>query len=129
MLKPIWNRRREIISMLIFLVGPKTENYGITHERKLWTHKMPMRKYFGHTKHPRDKILDPRNTHEKKIWTHEIHTRKNLDPQNTHEKKFWTHEIPTKARCYGGSRPTSPTMARDPRNSAHSFKMWSNHFM
>ena len=48
------------------------------------------------TKHPRGKILDPRNIHEKKFWTHEITMRKNLDPQR-----------------HGG------TMAQDPQNLAY----------
>ena len=40
-----------------------------------------MRKYFGHMKYPREKILDPRNTHEKKFGpTKEIPTRKNFKP-------------------------------------------------
>ena len=73
------------------------------------------------TKHPREKIFDPRNTYEKKVRTHEILTRSNLcsrntlekkilNARNTHEKKFrtsegtvapWheTHEI------HGGTRP------------------------
>ena len=57
-------------------------------------------------KYPREKLLDPRNTHEKKIETHEIPTKKILGP--------------TKGRWHGGTRPTRPTMARDPRNLAHS---------
>ena len=55
-------------------------------------------------------------------------TRKKVsDLQNLHEKKFWTYEIPTiknfgpaKSQWHDGSRPTRTTMARDPRNLAHS---------
>ena len=32
-----------------------------------------------------------------------------------------THELPKKARWYDGTRPTRPTMARDPLNLAHSY--------
>ena len=34
--------------------------------RKISTRKTfgPTRKYFGHTKHPQEKICDPQNTHE-----------------------------------------------------------------
>ena len=79
-----------------------------THEKKLWTHEIPTRKNLGPTKYPREKIWDPRD----KMW----------DPRNTHEKKFGTYEIPTKARWHNGTRPTRPTMARKPRNLAHSQK-------
>ena len=43
-----------------------------------------------------------------------------LDQRNIREKKFWTHEIPTKAR--DRTKTTRPTIARDPRNLAHSEK-------
>ena len=72
-----------------------------------------------------EKILYPQNIHEKKFWTHKIPTGKNFrrtkypwekisDPQKTHEKKFRTRKV----RWYDGTRPT---MARNPRNLAHSF--------
>ena len=88
--------------------------------------------------YPREKILNPRNTHDEKSWTHEIQPRKNRGhtkaskklgtTKYTHEKIFWTHEIPTRKsfeptkypRRHHGTRPTRPTMARDPRNLAHS---------
>ena len=55
------------------------------------TYKTSTRKTFGPTKIP---------------------TRNSLDPQYTHEKKLRTDE---------GTTPTTLTMARDPRNLAHSF--------
>ena len=69
--------------------------------------------------------MNLRNTHQKKFWTHEIPTGKDLgpikyprenilDPRDIHEKKFWTQEVPTKARWHNGTRPTKPTMVRDP---------------
>ena len=96
--------------------------------------KLPTRENFGPMKYPREKILDPPNIHEERLWTHETPTRKNLwptkypsenilDPRNTHEKNFWTHEIRTNARWHDGTRPTRPTIARDPRNLAHSQKL------
>ena len=59
------------------------------------------------TKHPREKVLEPRNIYEKKFWTHKIPTRKNLEPtkftqekilnpRNAHEKSFRIHEITTR---------------------------------
>ena len=86
------------------------------------TYKTYTRKYFGLTKYP-----------QKKLLTHKIPTRKKFDPWNSHEKKFWTHEIPTrknfgpsKTRWRDGARPTRPTMARGPRNLAHSiiYMIW-----
>ena len=58
------------------------------------------------TKYTREKISEPRNTHETKCGTHEIPTRKNYGL--------------TKAQWHDGTRPTIPTMVRDPRNLAHS---------
>ena len=55
----------------------------------LYIHEVP-------TKHPREIILEPRNTHVKKIWTHEIPAKKYLDPRNTHKKKFRTHDYEPK---------------------------------
>ena len=81
------------------------------------SHKIPSRKNIGPTKYPQEIILNPRNTQEKKLWTHEIPTRKNFGSTKYPWEKFWTHETPTKARRHCGTRPT---MARDPRNLAHS---------
>ena len=55
--------------MSLFLMRPTTENA-----------KLLTRENFGPTKHPLEKILNPRNTHDKKFRTHEIPTRKILDP-------------------------------------------------
>ena len=76
--------------------------------------------------------MNPQNTHEKKFGTHEIPTRRNWgptkyprekieDPQNTHWKKLMTHKLPMKAQWYDVTRPTRPTMARDPLNLANSY--------
>ena len=70
-----------------------------THEKKIGTYEIPIRKTLGPTKYPQEKMWDPRDTHEKKIGT---------------------HEIPTKAPWRNGTRPTRPTMAHKPRNSPHS---------
>ena len=81
------------------------------------------------TKHTREKILDPRKYPQEKTWTHEIPTKKSfrptkypwekpLDPRNTHEKNYG----PTKARWHDGTKPTRPTMAREPQNLARSIK-------
>ena len=51
----------------------------------LYIHKVP-------AKHPREKILDPRNTHEKKSGPMKYPQEKILDSPITHEKKFGTHE-------------------------------------
>ena len=94
-----------------------------THEKESWTQKIPTRKNLEPTKYPRKHILDSPNTQEKN----------NSNPRNTYDKKSWnihkkkieTHKIPTrknftpiKAWCHDGTRPT---MARGPRNLAHSF--------
>ena len=100
--------------MPLFLMRPTTENYEITHERKFWTHKIPMRKNLGPKKHPCEKNLNTPKIHVKKFGIHEIPTRRYfrptkspleniLDLQTTHEKKFWTHEISTKARWHNGT--------------------------
>lgn len=65
---------------------------------------MLTRKNSGPMKYPREQILDSLNTFAKKIWT---------------------HKIPTKARWHTGTRPSRPTMAHDPRNLAHLFKIKS----
>ena len=99
---------------------------------KYLNHEINYKKKNEPTKYSPEKNSDPRNIHEKKfqtheaptrkkVWTHEIPTRKILDPQNTHEKKFWTRKIPTNARWHDGTKPTRPTIKRDPRNLAHSF--------
>ena len=79
----------------LFPIRPTTENYEITHEKKFGTYEIPTRKNLGPMKYPREKILDPRNPYEKIFG-------------------------PTKARWHDGTRPTRLTMARDPRNLAHS---------
>ena len=94
-----------------------------------------MRKHFGPTKYPREKILDQRNTHEKKFRTHEIPTGKKLRPTKYPRQKFETHKIPTgkyfgptkyprgkfsDQRRHDGTRYTRTTMAQDSRNLAHS---------
>ena len=87
---------------------------------KYLTHVIPTRKNVGHTKCPRKKMLDPRNTHKKifgparKYFGPTKYPRENiLNLRNTHDKKFRTHEITTrknfgltKARWHGGKRPT-----------------------
>ena len=122
-----------------FLMQATTENLWIgklatktldprnTHEKKFWTHKTPTRKKFrptkkpttkkfGPTKYPWQKSLDLLNTYDKNFWTDKIPTRR-----NTQEKKFRTHKMPMKARWIDGTRPTRPTMTRDPRKLEHSF--------
>ena len=64
---------------------------------------LPTGENSGPTKYPREKIWDSRNTHEEIFWTHEIPTRKNFRPT-----KY--------PRWQDGTRPTRPTIARDPRN-------------
>ena len=83
------------------ILGPRN-----THEKKSLTRKIPMGENFGPTKYPREKILNPRNTYQKKFETHETLMRKIFGP--------------SKARRHGGTRPTRPKMAQDPRNLAHS---------
>ena len=67
-------------------------------------------------KYSQEKKSDPPNTHEKNF--------------GTHEKKFQTHETPrdnfrpTRARWHDGTKPMRPTIARDPRNLAHSILLW-----
>ena len=51
---------------------------------------------------------------------------KKLDPGNTHEKKFQSHEKPTKAQWHDGTRPTRPTMTRNPLNLVYSLKTNKN---
>ena len=63
----------------------------------LYIHEVP-------TKHPREKILVPRNIHEKKIRTHEISTRRNFGPTK------YPREKNSDPRRHGD------TMARDPRD-------------
>ena len=53
-----------------------------------------------------------------KSWTHEIPTSKKIETHEIPTRKIFG---PTKAQWHGGTRPTRPTMARDPRNLAHSF--------
>ena len=78
-------------------------------------------------KYARGNILDSQNSHKKKFLTHEILTRKNygpkkylweriLDPKSTLEKKGLDHR---KTQWHNKTRPTIPTMGRDPQNLAH----------
>ena len=76
---------------------------------------------------PATKILDPQSTHEKKIRIHNVPNRKTFGPISTHKKKFQTHKIPTRknseprtGRWQDGTGPIRLTMARYPRNLAHS---------
>ena len=73
------------------------------------------------------------NTHEKKNLTHQILTRKILGPTRKNfrpTKHLETHETPrdnfrpTRARWHDGTKPMRPTIARDPRNLAHSILLW-----
>ena len=95
------------IYLFLFFTYIFTSSPRNTDEKKFWTQEIPRRKYFGHTKYPRDKISDPRNTHEKKFRTHAKLTREKFGPTkylrektsdwwNTYEKEFWTDEIPTR---------------------------------
>ena len=96
--------------MPLFVMHPTTENYEITHERKLWTHKILTRKN-RLTTDPREKNLDTRKTHVKKFGTHKITTRKYFGPT-----KYPRENILDPQRHDG----TRPTMACDPGNLAHS---------
>ena len=110
------------ISVSVTLVHAASNLKSLNHEIK-YTNKN------GPTKYSREKNSDPRNTHDKTFWTHE-YPPKNFGPAKSQEKnfrptkypreKFWTHEIPTKSRWHDGTKPTRPTIARDPRNLAHS---------
>ena len=62
-------------------------------------------------------------TNERKFWTHEIPSRKNFGPTKYPRENFRTHEIPTKEGWHDGTTLTRPTMARDPRNLANSFRL------
>ena len=148
MLKSIWNRMGAFIYIYVFPFSLtlsraasnwKSLNYETSHEKKNWTHEIPMRKNFGSTKCQQKKVLNPWNTHEKYISTRKIPSRKTLEPtkythknflnkrytnkknsvpQNIKDEKFWTHEIPTKALWHNGTTPATPTMLRDPLNFA-----------
>ena len=79
------------------------------------------------TKHPQEMILDPRNTHGKTSGPTKYPREKISDARNIHDKKFRTQEAPTtknsgpsKAQWHNRTRPTRPTMARDPWDLAHS---------
>ena len=67
-----------------------------THEKKLWTHKVPMRKKFGPVKYQRQKNLRPTKYPSEII----------LDPRNNHEKKFCTHAKPNKEKFRPYKKPT-----------------------
>ena len=64
--------------MPLFLMRPTTGNYEFTHKSKFWTQEIPTRKYFGPTKYPREKILDPRR-HDGTRHTRPMMAR---DPRN-----------------------------------------------
>ena len=107
----------------------KSLNYNITHEKKNWTHEIPMRKILVPQNSQKKIILNLRNTQEKEIWTHEIQTRNKFgptkysqeeisNPRNRQEKKFCTQEIPH--RHYG-------TMALDPRQPCWHATHWILH--
>ena len=81
-----------------------------SHVKKWWILEIPTRKYFDPTKHPQ-------NINEKKFWTHKTTTRRNFESKR---KTFRTHETPTRARWHAGTWPTTPTMACEPRELAHS---------
>ena len=98
---------------------PTTKSYEIATRENF----EPTRKSFGHTKYPRKKTLDTRNTHKKKIGTHEIPARKyyprekTLYTRNTRKKEFGTYEIPAR-KCFGPtkySRRHNGTMVLDPQ--------------
>ena len=97
------------IYLFLFLTYIFTRYLQNIHEKIFWTHEIPTKKTF-----------DPQNTYEKKIWSTKFPREKILDSRNTHEKKFRTLED-TVARW-----PTRPTMARAPRNLAHSiiYMIW-----
>ena len=65
-----------------------------TNEKNVCTYKIPTRKTFVPTKHPREKKLDSQNTHKKV-----------LDPRSTHEKKFRT---PKYSRSHNGTIELDP---------------------
>ena len=73
-------------------------------------------------------ILYPRNTPKENVCTYDVPTKKSFGPTKCLRKKFWTHEILTRKtfapisypQMHNISRPTRPTIARDPRNLAHS---------
>ena len=109
-----------VLLILLFLSGQK---YGIYFSFLTYIFSRYLRNI--HEK----KILDPRKYPREKTWTHEIPTKKSfkptkyprektLDPRNTHEKYYET----TKARWHDGTKPTRPTMAREPQNLARSIK-------
>ena len=104
-----WKIGNNCFNFILFLSGQK---YGIyfsfltyifsrylrnIHEKKFWTHENTHKKKLGPTKYPQKKVSDPRNTHEKNYG-------------------------PTKARWHDGTKPTRPTMAREPQNLARSIK-------
>ena len=103
----------------------KMLNPQSTHEKNFRSHEYP-RRNFGRTKYSQKKKFRPKNTHEKNFWTHELLTIKNLGLSNTHEKKSLkplkypgkTNLHPQNARRHSGTKPTKPTIARDPRNIA-----------
>ena len=58
------------------------------HKKKIWTHKIAMRKSFGHTKYQQKKLLDQWNIPKNKLGTHNIYARKNIGTTKNPQKKF-----------------------------------------
>ena len=96
------------------------KNFGPTKysRKKFWTHKVHIRKNFGPTKYPREKNSDSW-IFTRKLRTYKKVTTKNSGPLKYPWWKFWDHEIPTNVRWHDDTKPTRPTIARDPRNLAH----------
>ena len=96
------------------------KNFGPTKysRKKFWTHKVHIRKNFGPTKYPREKNSDSWIS-TRKLRTYKKVTTKNSGPLKYPWWKFWDHEIPTNVRWHDDTKPTRPTIARDPRNLAH----------
>ena len=116
LLKSIWNRIRNLryISMSFLLMQPATEKSRNCPPEKI----LDPRKKIRTTKYPREKISYPRHTHKEKIRNHEIPKRKYFEPT-----KYSREKILDPRNTHEGTRPTRPTMARDPRNLAHSQKL------
>ena len=137
MLKSIWNRMGAFIYIYVFPFSLtlsraasnwKSLNYETSHEKKNWTHEIPMRKNFGSTKCQQKKVLNPWNTHEKYISTRKIPSRKTLEPTKyTHKnflnkrytnKKILSHKI-SKMKNFGPTkypRRHCGTMALHPQH-------------
>ena len=110
----------------LLLMQPATENLWIMKSitrKNNWTQEIPTRKSSDQVY--LRKNFGPTNTHEENFGPTKYPQEKILNPRKTHEEKFWTHEIFTKARWHDGIKPMRTTIARDPRNLAHSMLfMW-----